>query len=110
MYAVIMTGGKQYRVQKGEILLIEKINNVKIGEEVVFTEVLLFVDGKNIVIGKPVIDGVVVKGEILAQKREAKVLVFKKKAKKGYKKFQGHRQYKTELKIIELTYKDKARI
>jgi large subunit ribosomal protein L21 len=101
MYAIIKTGGKQYKVEEGANLLVEKLNGMK-GEEIVFKEVLLFADGEKTVVGKPLVEGANVVAKVISQRRSPKILVFKKKPKKGYKKLQGHRQYLTELEITKI--------
>ena len=102
MYAIVMTGGKQYRVEKGESVTVEKLNEAEKGQEVVLDKVLMIADGDKATIGKPTIEGASVVAKVIAQKRLPKVLVFKKKAKNGYKKMQGHRQYVTEIEITDI--------
>lgn len=102
MYAIVKTGGKQYKVEKGISLVVEKLKGVEAGQEVVFREVLLFADGEKLTVGKPVIESASILAKVVSQKRDSKVLVFKRKPKKGYKKLQGHRQYVTELEIMEI--------
>jgi large subunit ribosomal protein L21 len=102
MYAIIKTGGKQYRVEEGVNIIVEKLNGVEAGQEVIFDEVLLLASGENVEVGRPLVEGSKVIAKVITQKRAPKVLVFKKKPKKGYKKLQGHRQYVTELKIIKI--------
>ncbi|GHT37653.1 50S ribosomal protein L21 [Endomicrobiia bacterium] len=102
MYAIIKTGGKQYKVEEGISLVVEKIDKAEAGQEVVLNEVLLLVDGEKVTIGKPVVEGASVVAKVIAQKRAPKVLVFKRKPKKGYKKMHGHRQYVTELGITKI--------
>ena len=101
MLAVIETGGKQYLVSPGEKIKIEKVKKNE-GEEVVFDSVLLVDDGKNFKVGKPKIDKAVVKGKVLKQGRDKKVIVFKHKPKKRYKVKKGHRQPFTEIEILEI--------
>ena len=101
MLAVIETGGKQYLVSPGEKIKIEKVKKNE-GEEVVFDSVLLIDDGKSFKIGKPKIDKAVVKGKVLKQGRDKKVIVFKHKPKKRYKVKKGHRQPFTEIEILEI--------
>jgi large subunit ribosomal protein L21 len=101
MYAVILTGGKQYRVEKGNIVLVEKLVSNP-GEEIVLDKVLIVGDTDKATIGRPLVEGAKVLAEVVRQTRGAKVIVFKKRSKKGYKKTQGHRQYFTELKIKEI--------
>mgnify|MGYP006417318361 FL=1 len=99
MFAVIETGGKQYKVEKGTQLEIEKLDE-EAGKTVTFDQVLLISDDKTTKIGTPIVPGAKVTGKILEQTRGEKILVFKKKAKKRYEKKQGHRQ---ELTVIEIT-------
>jgi large subunit ribosomal protein L21 len=96
-YAIIKTGGKQYRVAPGQKIRVEKIEKAA-GEEVSF-DVLFVKDGDKVLTGKPTVAGAAVKGEVLRQAKTKKVLVFKKRSKKGYKKLQGHRQNVTEVLI-----------
>ena len=102
MYAIIKTGGKQYKVEEGISLVVEKLNEAEVGQEVVLDEVLMLADGDKATIGKPVVEGASVVAKVVAQKRAPKILVFKRKPKKGYKKMQGHRQYVTELAITKI--------
>jgi len=101
MYAVILTGGKQFRVEQGNTVLVEKLE-AKAGEEVVLDKVLIVGDENKATIGRPVVDGAKVIASVVRQMRAPKVIIFKKRSKKGYKKTQGHRQYLTELKIKEI--------
>lgn len=102
MYAIIKTGGKQYKVEEGNSLLVEKLSEAEVGQEVVLDEVLMLADGDKVKIGKPVVEGASVVAKVVAQKKAPKILVFKRKPKKGYKKMQGHRQYVTELAITKI--------
>jgi large subunit ribosomal protein L21 len=95
---VIRTGGKQYLVKKGDKIKIEKIDG-KEGKEITFKEVLLLVKDKKVEIGVPLVKNAKVVGEILKQGRGDKVIVFKYKSKKRYKKKAGHRQPFTEVEI-----------
>jgi len=101
MLAVIKTGGKQYKVSKGDKIKIEKLDN-KEGEDVIFSEVLLIENGKDINIGTPMVKGAEVKAKILKQDRHEKVIIFKYKPKKRYKLKKGHRQPFTEVEITEI--------
>lgn len=101
MYAVILTGGKQYRVEQGSNIVVEKLP-VEQGKEVVLDKVLMIGDNEKVTIGRPVVEGAMVIAEVVKQGRGPKIIVFKKRSKKGYKKTQGHRQYLTELKIKEI--------
>ncbi|MDR1941641.1 MAG: 50S ribosomal protein L21 [Endomicrobium sp.] len=103
MYAIIKTGGKQYKVEEGNNLVVEKLNEAQVGQEVVLNEVLMLADGDKATVGKPVVEGASVQAKVLSQKRASKILVFKRRPKKGYKKLQGHRQYVTELEITKIS-------
>jgi large subunit ribosomal protein L21 len=96
-YAVIKTGGKQYRVTEGEVLEVEKL--VTTGGEVVFTEVLLLVDGDKVEMGAPLLSGVSVYASVVAEVKGEKIEVFKYKSKSRYRKHTGHRQQYTKIKI-----------
>jgi len=101
MLAVIKTGGKQYKVSEGDKIKIEKLDN-KEGEDVIFSEILLIENGKDINIGTPMVKGAEVKAKILKQDRHKKVIIFKYKPKKRYKLKKGHRQPFTEVEITEI--------
>lgn len=98
MYAVIASGGKQYKVQEGEVLKIEKIDG-QVGSEVAFDQVLLLFDGEAVKIGQPTLTDAAVRGHIIEQGRQKKILVFKYKRRKRYRRKQGHRQPFTAVKI-----------
>jgi len=98
MYAVVSTGGKQYKVSEGDVLRVEKLPG-EVGDTVSFDEVLLFSDGENVTLGQPVLDEVAVKGRIVEQGKAKKILVFKYKRRKRYRRKQGHRQPYTAVKI-----------
>jgi large subunit ribosomal protein L21 len=100
MYAVIETGGKQYRATPGEILEIESVAG-EIGAEVEFNKVLGLFDGESVKVGSAV-GGALVKGTIIANGRGAKTIVFKFKRKKQYRRTQGHRQNFTRVKVSEI--------
>ncbi len=101
MYAVIKTGGKQYKVSEGEVLSFEKIEGEK-GDTVSFDEVLLVSGDGEVMVGTPFVKGAKVVGEIISQARGPKIVVFKMKRRKGYSKKTGHRQDLTSLKIKEI--------
>lgn len=101
MYAVIKTGGKQYKVSEGEVLNFEKVEGDK-GDTVSFDEVLLVSKDEDVRIGTPFVEGAKVVGEIISQIRGPKITVFKMKRRKGYSKKTGHRQDLTSLKIKEI--------
>jgi len=98
MYAVVATGGKQYKVREGEVLRIEKIPG-EIGADVSFDKILMFSDGENVKIGQPVLDDVAVNGRIVSQGKAKKIIVFKYKRRKRYRRKQGHRQQFTAVQI-----------
>ncbi len=102
MYAVIETGGKQYRIQEGDILSVERLGAGE-GEKVSFDKVLLVNGEDGIKVGKPYVEGAAVEGEVLFHGKGKKIIVFKYKAKKNYKKKQGHRQPFTRVKITKIT-------
>ena len=98
MYAVIKTGGKQYRVSAGDKLKIEKLD-AEIGSEITFDQVLMVGEGADIKVGAPVLAGATVKATVLNQGRGEKVHIFKMRRRKHYRKSQGHRQSFTEVQI-----------
>ncbi|SFH30596.1 LSU ribosomal protein L21P [Nitrosospira sp. Nsp14] len=98
MYAIIKTGGKQYRVENGLKLKIEQIP-ADVGSEVVIDQVLLISDGDNISMGTPVLNGASVTATVLKQGRHDKIRIFKMRRRKHYQKHQGHRQNYTEIQI-----------
>ena len=100
MYAIIMTGGKQYKVEVGSEIMVEKLDG-EVGDKVSF-DVLMIADGGDIEIGKPVLSGVSAKAEVLEHGKGRKVIVFKYKPKKDYRKKQGHRQPYTKVKILSI--------
>ena len=101
MYAVIKTGGKQYRVQQGDVIFVEKID-AQADEQVTFEEVLLVGNDGETKIGTPVVAGAKVEGKVLAQVKAKKVVVYKYKAKKNERKKQGHRQPYTKVEITAI--------
>ncbi|MBT1072018.1 50S ribosomal protein L21 [Pelotalea chapellei] len=101
MYAVIKTGGKQYKVSEGEFLKVEKLDG-EVGDSIEFAEVLM-VGGDTTVVGAPHVAGAKVTAKIAVQGRDKKILVFKSKRRKGTRKLRGHRQYKTVLKIEKIS-------
>lgn len=98
MYAVIATGGKQYRVHEGDRIKIEKLDEA-LGEKIVFDQVLLLADGENISIGAPYVEGGEVTGEIQEHARAKKIDVIKFKRRKHHMKHMGHRQHYTQVRI-----------
>ncbi len=99
MYAVVKTGGKQYRVKAGEKIRIEQIP-AEVGQEIVLDQVLLLGAGDGVTMGTPLIAGAAVKAKVLAQGRGEKVHIFKMRRRKHYRKSQGHRQNYTEIEIL----------
>ncbi|AFT71992.1 MULTISPECIES: 50S ribosomal protein L21 [Alloalcanivorax] len=98
MYAVIKTGGKQYRVEEGDILRVEKIE-VGTGDTIDFDQVLLVADGDDIKVGQPLVEGAKVSAEVVEQGRHKKIHVVKFRRRKHHRKQQGHRQWYTAVKI-----------
>jgi large subunit ribosomal protein L21 len=102
MYAVIKTGGKQYRVQPGDLLVVEKLEG-DVGAEVAFDQVLLVgADDGEVTIGAPVVDGAVVHATLVETRKGDKVKVFKKIRRQGYRRTKGHRQHETVLRVTGL--------
>ena len=98
MYAVIKTGGKQYRVAAGEKLKIEQIP-AEVGAEITLDQILMVGEGESVQIGAPLVTGALVKATVLSQGRHDKVTIFKMRRRKHYQKHQGHRQNFTEIRI-----------
>ena len=106
MIAVIKTGGKQYSVQAGQILKVEKLNGEK-GDNISFNNVLALTGSSDYVIGDPLIKGATVEAKILNQIRDKKIIVFKKRKRKNSRSTRGHRQYLTVLQIESIFYNGK---
>lgn len=102
MHAIIETGGKQYKVTEGDTLFIEKLP-VEAGEAVTFDKVLAVIDGDKITVGTPVVEGAKVDGSVVKNGKGKKIIVFKYKPKKGYRRKQGHRQPYTKVQIEKIT-------
>ena len=100
MYAIVCSGGKQYRVSEGDLIQVEKLD-AKVGDQVKL-DVLMLVDGKKVQAGNPLVDGAEVVAEVVNHGKAPKVLVLKYKAKKRIRKLQGHRQPYTTLKIVSV--------
>ncbi len=101
MYAVVKTGGKQYRVSEGDLVKVERIDEER-GNTIELDEVLMVANGENIEVGTPVLPNACVVGEIVKHGKAKKIIVFKSKRRKGYRKKQGHRQIYTNLRIKEI--------
>ncbi len=102
MYAVIATGGKQYRVEQGETLRVEKLA-VEAGKKLEFGEVLLVSDGSSVKVGAPHVAGAKVTAEVLGEVKGPKLIIYKFRRRKGYRRKTGHRQPYTQLKITSIT-------
>ena len=102
MTAVIKTGGKQYSVNKDDIIIIEKLPEEK-GEMVIFTEVLMITEGQKTIVGSPYIENATVTAEVLGQDRTKKIIVFKKRRRQNSRRTIGHRQFQTKLKILDIS-------
>lgn len=101
MFAVLKTGGKQYKVTEGDVIFIEKLG-LEADENYTFTEVLAIGSDDGIKVGVPFVDGATVTGKIIKEGRSKKIIVYKYKAKKGYHKKQGHRQSYTKVQIEKI--------
>jgi large subunit ribosomal protein L21 len=106
MYAVILTGGKQYRVKEGDVLSVEKLS-IEAGQKVGFDEVLLIEDGESVLVGTPILENALVRAEVVETYKDEKVLVFKKKRRKQFRRTRGHRQQLTKVRV-EGIYADKS--
>jgi len=103
-YAIIQTGGKQYRVAEGDILDVEKLP-LEAGQSTTFTDILMIADGDNVSIGAPFVDKASVKAEVVDQWKDEKVIAFKFRRRKGYHRTVGHRRQLTKLKITSIAAK-----
>lgn len=101
MYAIIKTGGKQYRVEEGMIIRVEKLD-VEEGANVTFDEIMMVSTDNNLQVGKPFVEGAKVTGKVLDQGKDKKIIVFKYKAKKRYRKKTGHRQPFTKVLVEKI--------
>ena len=101
MFAVIKTGGKQYKVQKDDTLLVEKLDG-KDGDKVTLDEVLMVVDGKKATVGEPTVKGATVEAKLVEQTRGPKITVFKKKRRQNYRRKKGHRQDLSKIQITNI--------
>lgn len=102
MYAIIATGGKQYKVAEGDKVRVEKLEG-EVGGNITLDRVLMMGEGTDVKIGRPIVDGAAVEAQITDQARNKKVIVFKYKRRKNYRRKYGHRQPYTELKITKIT-------
>ena len=102
MYALVNIAGQQFRVEQNQTIKTQKLPG-EAGQSVSFDQVLLVADGDNVQIGAPVLKGATVQGTIVNQTRDDKIIVFKKKRRKGYRRTNGHRQQRTAVKIESIT-------
>ncbi len=102
MYAIVEIGGQQFKVQKEQKLFVNLLEN-EAGSDLEIDKVMLVADGDNIQVGAPVVDGAKVKARVLEHVKADKILVFKKKRRKGYQKLNGHRQPMTQIQIQDIT-------
>jgi large subunit ribosomal protein L21 len=100
-YAIIRTGGKQYRVEPGDVIWVESLAG-DVGSDVTFAEVLLHGEGDQVTIGAPLVDGAAVSGRIIGQEKTRKILVYKKKRRKNYRRRHGHRQLTTGVQVVSV--------
>ena len=105
-YAIIQTGGKQYKVKAGEILKIEKLNDSKANSKIEFTEILAYGDDKTIEIGAPKIDGAKVEADLIKNSKNRTILVFKKRRRQNSRRKNGHRQQFSLIRINKIFSKD----
>jgi large subunit ribosomal protein L21 len=101
MYAIIHTGGKQYRVSQGDLVTVEKLDGVP-GERIEIDSVLMVGEGAQVTVGQPHLEQARVVGTIVRQERGPKILIYKHKRRKGYQKKQGHRQSQTLLRVTDI--------
>jgi large subunit ribosomal protein L21 len=104
MFAVIKTGGKQYKVAQDDVIVVEKLDG-DAGDQLVFGDVLMIGDGETVEMGAPMIGGAQVVGEVVEQRRAAKIIIFKKKQRNTYRRKKGHRQHETVIKITDILAK-----
>jgi large subunit ribosomal protein L21 len=101
MYAVIKTGGKQYRVQAGDVLIVEKLDGEP-GAQVAFDQVLMVGEGADVTVGAPTVDGASVSATLVETRKGEKIKVFKKIRRQGYRRTRGHRQHETVLRVTAI--------
>lgn len=101
MFAVIKTGGKQYRAEENNIIKIEKLESIE-GEKIIFDHVLMVGDKAKATVGAPLVSGATVEAEVLKQMRDRKVIIFKKKRRQNYRRKAGHRQHLTVVRITKI--------
>ncbi len=104
MFAVVKTGGKQYRVEEGNVIKVEKLAG-EAGDKVTFEDILMAGEGAKVTVGSPFVTGAKVTAEILEQTRADKIIVFKKKRRQNYRRKKGHRQHQTVLRVTGISAK-----
>ena len=104
MFAVLNTGGKQYKVSQGDLIEVEKLES-DVGDKVTLSQVLMVGEGERVEVGSPYVSNCKVTGEVVEQGKGAKIIIFKKKRRKNYRRKNGHRQLFTQLKITEIIKK-----
>ena len=104
MFAVLNTGGKQYKVSQGDLIEVEKLES-DVGDKVTLSQVLMIGEGEKVEVGSPYVSNCKVTGEVVEQGKGAKIIIFKKKRRKNYRRKNGHRQLFTQLKITEIIKK-----
>ena len=104
MFAVLNTGGKQYKVSQGDLIVVEKLES-DVGDTVTLNQVLMFGEGVSVEVGSPYVSNCEVTGEVMEQGKGAKIIIFKKKRRKNHRRKNGHRQLFTQLKITEIIKK-----
>lgn len=105
MYAIVETGGKQYRMRPGDVLDVEKLQGEP-DSEIQFDRILAVKDGDTLKVGAPVVEGARVKARVLEHRRDRKVIIFKYKRRKGYRRKRGHRQWLTRVRVEEILEDD----
>ncbi|GHF20478.1 50S ribosomal protein L21 [Kordiimonas sediminis] len=101
MFAVVKTGGKQYRVNEGDVIKVEKLDG-EVGKNVTLDQILMVGDDKAVTVGEPLVAGAKVTAEVLEQKKDKKIVVFKKKRRHNYRRKKGHRQEVTVLRVTKI--------
>lgn len=109
MYAIVEISGKQYKVQEGDIVFVDRLENEEEGKKVTFDKVLLISDGKKVTIGQDTVKNAKVEASVIGHGKGKKVIVYKYKAKKNYRKTQGHRQPYTKIQIEKITASTRAK-
>ncbi len=102
MYAIVDFKGMQFKAEKDKVVKVPFLSDVEVGANMSLDSVIFYKDGKDVVLGTPIVDGTKVDVEVMAHKKDKKVIVFKKKRRKGYRRKQGHRQDFTEIKVKDI--------